>query len=446
MDLSAIDSGQNFVDAINSAVRSCDALVAIIGDDWLSADGGGRRLDHPADLVRSEIAAALERGIPVVPVLVEDMTMPSADVLPEVLKPMATRQAHELSDVRWSHDVKRLIDAIEKLGRKRHGWEQRRRLSLAAVLALVAVLGGIVVFRGVWNPDPELADAAAYAERATQHLTNGAYDLAIADFDTALQLDPRPESYYNRGLAFFSKNDIDKAIADWNTAINLDPRNARAYRQRGSAYFKKGDYSLAVADYSRAIELEPKDAKGYYNRGLVYQARDERARAIGDFTTVVTLANDSEAARDATARLSELQPATSERLPAGSSRPPASGSTTTETPAANIVIAGEWSADVTYSWGAKYTERFSFKRDGNEVFGTASFLKVRRGLLGGTLSGNVVQFQTQTDEILGDQTRTVTHRYRGKIAGNTITFFMQSTGGGSSESIEFTATRVDEAK
>ena len=44
MDLSAIDSGQNFVDAIETAVRSCDALVAIIGDDWLtSTEEGGRR-------------------------------------------------------------------------------------------------------------------------------------------------------------------------------------------------------------------------------------------------------------------------------------------------------------------------------------------------------------------------------------------------------------------
>src|SRR5688572_1417339 len=145
MDLSAIDSGQDFVDAIDAAVRSCDALVAIIGDEWLTClDERGRRIDHPADFVRSEIGAALARGIPVFPVLVEGTTMPPADALPEVLKPLAKRQAHELSDRRWSYDVESLINAIEKLGSKRHVWDRRTRLSLAAAIVLLAI--GVAVF------------------------------------------------------------------------------------------------------------------------------------------------------------------------------------------------------------------------------------------------------------------------------------------------------------
>jgi tetratricopeptide (TPR) repeat protein len=439
MDLSAIDSGQNFVDAIDAAVRSCDALVAIIGDDWLTSIEG--RLDQPADFVRSEIAAALERGIPVVPVLVEGTTMPSADALPNGLKLLATRQAHELSDARWSHDVKRLIDAIEKLGGKRRGWT---RLSLAAAVALVAILTTIFIVRIARESDRGLQDAAAYAERGTQLLASGDYDRAIEDFTQALTLDPRPESYYNRGLAYFSKNEIDNAIADWNSAINLNPRDARAYRQRGSAYFTKGDYSLAVADYNRAIELEPQDAKAFYNRGLLFQARDERTKAIADFTTVVTLATDPDAARDAKARLGQLQAPASALVTAGGSRPSSTGSAATEPPAPSVNLVGEWSADVTYSWGAKYSERFTFKLDGNDVFGTASFLRVRRGIQRGSLSGNSIQFQTQTEEISGDRTRTVTHRYRGTISGNIITFFMQSDGASSSEPIEFTANRVDD--
>jgi tetratricopeptide (TPR) repeat protein len=243
------------------------------------------------------------------------------------------------------------------------------------------------------------------------------------------------------GLAYFSKNDIDNAIADWNSAINRDPRDARAYRQRGGAYFKKGDFSLAIADYSRAIELEPKEAKGYFNRGLVYQARDERTKAIADFTTVVTLANDPEATRDAKTRLAELQPSAPERVTAGGGGSP--GSSSTQTPSPGVDIAGEWQADVTYSWGDKHPERFTFKQDGNDIFGTASYLRVRRGILDGTLRGNVVQFRTQTETILGNETRTVSHRYRGRISGSTIAFILQSEGGGSSESVEFTASQVE---
>src|SRR5688572_3433982 len=84
MDLSGIDSGADFAAVIQQAIGSCDALVAVIGDQWLTcADGTGRRLDSPDDFVRREVAAALDRGVPVVPVLVERTAMPAADTLPE---------------------------------------------------------------------------------------------------------------------------------------------------------------------------------------------------------------------------------------------------------------------------------------------------------------------------------------------------------------------------
>lgn len=38
-------------------------------------------------------------------------------------------------------------------------------------------------------------------------------------------------------------------------------------------------------------------------------------------------------------------------------------------------INGEWKAEVTYDWqNAKYSETFTFGGDGEEVYGTASFL------------------------------------------------------------------------
>ena len=249
MDLSGIDAGQNFVDAIDTAIRSCDVLVAVIGKEWLTCVGAaGRRLEDPGDFVRAEVAAALERGIPVIPVLVEGTPMPSAAALPDPLKPLAKRNALELSDARWSYDVGRLIQAAEKIAGTTHGWQRRTWLSAAAALAFVAVLGSVFLVRTLQRPGDGGGDAGAYAARGTELLTSGNYDGAIAELNRAIELDPSAESYYTRGFAYFSKNDLDKAIADWNSAVNLDPREARAYRQRGNAYFTKGDYQLAVAD------------------------------------------------------------------------------------------------------------------------------------------------------------------------------------------------------
>jgi len=260
MDLSDIDSGTNFVEVIQAAIRSSDVVLALIGKQWLTCSSAGkRRLDLPNDFVRTEIAMALEHGVPVIPVLVQGAGMPLAPSLPEPLKQLAVHDAHDISDERWSYDIDRLINATEKLAGKAG---PSRRRSLAAIAAAILVIA--------------------------------------------------------TGLgAFFSLR----------------------------------------------------------------------------------------------------------------SRP------------APIALDGNWSAEVTYDWGDKYTERFSFTSDSGAVIGSASFLRVPRGIVDGSLTGDRVVFQTRTEEVSGDRTAGVVHRYRGTIAGDTIAFTMQSEGGSSSVPVQFTAKR-----
>ena len=65
IDVDNLDPGVDFVEAIEQSVGSCDVLIAVIGNRWLtSSDGeGNRRLDNPDDFVRLEIATALKRNI-----------------------------------------------------------------------------------------------------------------------------------------------------------------------------------------------------------------------------------------------------------------------------------------------------------------------------------------------------------------------------------------------
>ena len=111
MDVDTIKPGVDFVETVRQAIGECDGLVAIIGSDWLQVSDatGARRLDDPTDLVRLEIATALERGIPVIPVLVQSAQMPRPADLPEGLRELASRNALEVSDARFRADVERLI-------------------------------------------------------------------------------------------------------------------------------------------------------------------------------------------------------------------------------------------------------------------------------------------------------------------------------------------------
>src|SRR5689334_25411466 len=71
MDVDSIPVGVDFRDRLTAAVADCQVLLVLIGDDWTTTRlaNGSRRIDDPDDFVRVEIEAALQRGIPVVPVL-----------------------------------------------------------------------------------------------------------------------------------------------------------------------------------------------------------------------------------------------------------------------------------------------------------------------------------------------------------------------------------------
>jgi hypothetical protein len=92
-DVYSIRLGDDFREVINEAVGRCQVLLAVIGPHWLLIPGasGGRRLDDPRDLVRLEIEVALDRGIPVIPVLVSGAGMPASDQLPASLQPLTRR-------------------------------------------------------------------------------------------------------------------------------------------------------------------------------------------------------------------------------------------------------------------------------------------------------------------------------------------------------------------
>jgi hypothetical protein len=112
-DVDSIQLGDDFVEVINSAVGSCDVLLALIGDRWLTiTDEQGRtRLQDRHDFVRLEIEAALSRDVRVIPVLVQGARMPHAEELPPSLAKLARRQALELSAIDF--DTSRLLKVLD---------------------------------------------------------------------------------------------------------------------------------------------------------------------------------------------------------------------------------------------------------------------------------------------------------------------------------------------
>jgi hypothetical protein len=102
---------------LNDEVAKCEVLLAVIGRNWLDArdEHGNRRLDDPNDFVVIEIKAALQRDIPVVPILVEGARIPNPNQLPKELEELSVRNALNVHHSSFHSDVDRLVKGVQAL-------------------------------------------------------------------------------------------------------------------------------------------------------------------------------------------------------------------------------------------------------------------------------------------------------------------------------------------
>lgn len=145
----------------------------------------------------------------------------------------------------------------------------------------------LVIESGRWQG---VGVAWAYYYRGNAKERKGDFDDAIADYNHAIELDPKNSRLYvSRGGAKERKGDHDGAEADANRAIELDPLSSAAYIILGNARYGRNDLDKAVDDYNRAIQLDPKSAYAYISRGLAKGKKGDVDGAIADFNRVIDL-------------------------------------------------------------------------------------------------------------------------------------------------------------
>jgi lipopolysaccharide export LptBFGC system permease protein LptF len=154
-DVDTIQAGTNFEQRITNELDNSDAALVLIGNQWLDIKDkeGNRRLDNPHDYVRFEVETAVGKNIPVIPVLLQGVQMPSANILPETLYDLSRRNAIRLNDDHWKSDCNLLIGILKNALHVSRSLKERkirsyRRIvfTLAALVTLFAVLSQTALF------------------------------------------------------------------------------------------------------------------------------------------------------------------------------------------------------------------------------------------------------------------------------------------------------------
>jgi TIR domain len=130
MDVDSIPAGDTFAKTIEETIAQSDVVLALIGQYWLVDAKGQRLVDNERDFPRMELASALRHNIPVIPILLEGVTIPSADQLPDDLKRLLDRQTLDIRNVSFRGDIDRLIRGIKEM----RGWVPRRHKVMAGTL------------------------------------------------------------------------------------------------------------------------------------------------------------------------------------------------------------------------------------------------------------------------------------------------------------------------
>src|SRR5262249_23818677 len=117
LDVTGIPPGAKFAEQIRSEIARAVALVVVLGKDWYQIqddETGEQRIARADDWVRSEIRTAVERQIPIFPLLIDDATPPSKEVLPDDIKEFIGNQAWQVRQAHVDDDLRPVIEELAK--------------------------------------------------------------------------------------------------------------------------------------------------------------------------------------------------------------------------------------------------------------------------------------------------------------------------------------------
>ena len=170
-DVDSIPHGKDYRIVIENAVKSSDIILAIIGTNWASItdENNNIRIHNKNDFVRLEIELGLENKIPIIPVLVDNATLPNKKEFPASILPLYYKNAIKVRhDPDFNNDIKKLIDSMIQIVEPERGFKKfisslthisktMRYVLLGVVLGIFIVLYTFNLKKNTLNKDVTIA-------------------------------------------------------------------------------------------------------------------------------------------------------------------------------------------------------------------------------------------------------------------------------------------------
>jgi tetratricopeptide (TPR) repeat protein len=117
------------------------------------------------------------------------------------------------------------------------------------------------------------------------YLKEGKLDLALAEFNSVLEMNPGyNRAHLNRGMVFFRGGDLEQAEKEFLAELELNPNEAKAYNNLSAVYLQQGLHQEAEKMAEKAVELGGHQANAYMNLAMSHRKEgriDQAKQTIG---------------------------------------------------------------------------------------------------------------------------------------------------------------------
>lgn len=142
-----------------------------------------------------------------------------------------------------------------------------------------------------WLIEREPQNAKAFFSRGRANYRMKNYDLAIADYRQAIDIQQGhyPEAYLNLGLVQTALKEFGTAEESYQMAIIQRDNYATAWYNLGLLHMRQKQTEDALASFAQAVKLNKNYATAWYNMGVLYGREERNEEAIKAYQEALRL-------------------------------------------------------------------------------------------------------------------------------------------------------------